>query len=76
MTALPIIKYKSKKYIFDYRLMELRTTSILFKKLGATKGAIRFIRLRTSERDVLEYAIKHKDRKLINQTMRDLISYA
>ena len=60
---LPRILYNGKWYIFDYRLSELRTT---------TKTGIRSINLNNSELELLDYALKIKDKDLIMSNMKEL----
>ena len=60
---LPKIWYKGKLYIFDYRLSELRT---------AAKKGIRSINLNNTELELLDYAIKNKDKSLILNNMKEL----
>jgi hypothetical protein len=60
---LPRILFKNKWYTFDYRLSELRVT---------TKKGIRSINLNNTELELLDYAIKNKDKHLILSNMKDL----
>jgi hypothetical protein len=60
-TELPKIYWKGKQYIFDYSLSQLRSVK-----------PIKFISLDSGELELLDYAVRSNDRKLINQNMNDL----
>ena len=64
VTELPVIKWKGKKYIYDSRLSELRTTG--------KKVPWKSINLNAQENELLEFALGTKDKKLIRVNMEDL----
>lgn len=62
--CLPEINWKGRKFTFDYRLNELRQI--------VDDNKINFICLNNQETELLAFAIRTGDRRLINNNMEDL----
>jgi hypothetical protein len=67
ITKLPTIRYKNRTFTFDYRLSELRTIR--------GKHGLLSMSLCQTEKDMLDYAIKHKNKNLIKELMKEIFRY-
>jgi len=64
MKELPKVKYKDRIFVFDYNLSELREVK---------DNSIWFIKLNHNQRDLLDYAIRKKNKKLIEINLREIL---